>query len=252
MKTPLGLATVIGLTLTSSCVSGYEEHSYSKAPAAFLSDVETSVSIHINFDSPHKMMALRDHCNKNKALYAYRDKRKYKCQSLPPDYSPEGTDYWRVKIIGPSPAADEPPIKLFSWRPYDERMWETKAPTDAELTKLASHLANAGKRYSLKFGRSDLLRAIMVFRSNESPALVLVPGKPINDGEYEIQRHHSFLVKGNLYEYQGVLEGQPTVFVDLNDDDIPEIMAGSSCDGTCITVWDVNGNPRPIMTFSGH
>ncbi|MDR0775340.1 MAG: hypothetical protein LBE81_01700 [Azonexus sp.] len=201
----------------------------------------------IQFDSPEKVVALRDHCERGGFVFPHQSQARYKCKVHLLDYD-DMASYGLIEIVG----ATIDKYDLFTTRPARRSQWEVRPLSADELAGIAALIQASPERYG-NLGKYVVSgKAFAVHKAEGKLTAYFIPGRWVRDEYYEAQRHHVFVGSEGSYRYQGQLVDKPERYYDLDGDGLPEVETSESCDGRCVKLWDISRAPKEIARWGGH
>jgi len=250
-------ALVIALASAAPCLAGSESESYSSRPGLFFAWLSPDLGkVQVRFDSPASLQALAQHCNTGRAVFSLQGGTKSPCK-LEIFKLPSGKEDWEsagASVQGPSPKSDTWEFGLFSTTPPRTPKWTVRTITSQELDAIASLIQSDAPRFATMKQQLKLSTASVVSRPGGAYLTVIAPGATVKDkdGFYNAQRHHVFVVHGDVYAYRGEVPGKPVKFVDVDANDLPGLVISEGCDGWCISLWGLTDGLQQLGRFGSH
>jgi len=260
MKSFLRHVSCAALLLASaSSIAGGEKESSSIRPDLFfawLSSVDDSEPVALNFKKRTDSLELTGHCNSGSPVYSFGRNARFTCKAQP--YETDVTDSWktaRVTVKGPTPKSGAAQFGLFSLRPTRTTRWNTRVVTPDEQIAVKALIAGSKPHLRLPAKQLKLAAATAVSASEDGRTTIVVPGNVVRDAasEYHPQRHYVFVKEEDgTYAYRGMIPAKPVNYFDLDGGDLPAILVDEDCDGWCISLWSISKGVRNVAAFGGH
>jgi len=212
-------------------------------------DDGTKIGSDTFFGLPGQAIALRNHCERGGFVFSHRNRARYGCKV----HLPSGEyEYGSIEIIGAPADPHYLHYGLFTTQPVRGTQWKVRPLSADELAGIVALIETSPGRYGNlgKYVASG--KAFAVHKAEGKLTAYFVPGQWIRGEFYEAQRHHVFVGREGSYRYQGQLVDKPARYYDLDGDDLPEVETNESCDGLCISLWDISRAPEEIASWGGH
>lgn len=240
------------LLSSTPALAGMEKEGYSRREGLFFTFLEGG---HIGFETIEHAMNLHRHCESGNFVFRFKDQKKFKCHVTlrKREITNEPESYGSIEILdGSKDPNHDWKYDLYSTMPTRNTKWQVRPLSQEQVTALTAFISSDDKRYGhlprqLAFGK-----AVSVSKASAVQMTIIVPGKWVRSEDYEAQRHHIFVGSLGNYRYQGQIPDKPTHYFDVDGDSFPEIETSASCDGWCISLWDISAGPKEIARFGGH
>jgi hypothetical protein len=244
------------LLASSPLWAGGGRDGVSQAPGVFFVDAAQDEVTSFTFEPPQHAIALREHCQRGGGVFSHVSRARYRCKVTDSSGQGDGSGYQHIEVPGAIAdlQARDLSYALFTTQPVRKTEWKVRPLSADELAGITTFIDASKQRYGYLSRYVAADKAFAVDKTEGRQTAYFVPGPWVRDveGGYEAQRHHVFVGKQGTYRYQGQLPDKPARYYDLDGGALPAIETNESCDGWCITLWDIRRGPRMIANYGGH
>jgi hypothetical protein len=256
MKTSRLFLSLLLLLFSIGAGAGSAPESNSKVPGVllgFLSEDGDAATAY--FGAGHSQSYIdgfRAACSKKRRIWAHSSSSEVVCTKLA--YIEEGGNgpVYELKLNPIDKRRTKNQTVVFSLNPLKNYTPDVRTLDSEEVAKLLSVYKSETLNLAIKKAIDSGEYKILDLK-NKSLSIYIFKWKHVKDSEYSSNDY--FLVinrDADRYFSAGNFHGKMLGFVDIDNDEIPEVQVSIGCDGTCEQVNSIYKNTRQLVSISVH
>ncbi len=194
----------------------------------------------------------RDACSKKKKIWANSSPSEFACTQLALVRDSGDGPVYELKLNQKDKRSSKKETVIFSLNPLKSYSSAVRTLDSGEAERLLSVYKSEALNQTIKKAIDSGEYKVLDFK-DKLLSIYIFKWKHVKDGEY-LSNDYFLVINRDAERYfsAGNFHGKILSFVDIDNDEIPEVQVSIDCDGICEQVNSIYKNTRPLVSFSIH